>query len=175
VIETYILRALALQARGTTRGAVGTLLQALRLAEPDGYVRLFADEGAPMAALLADLIDAVCQRRLGMPDAALAYARSLLATCRPGEGGTPTASVKPGAIWSPPDPAAGVSPLIDPLTEREVEVLRLLAGGATNTAIAATLVVSVGTVKKHVFNICHKMGVQNRTQAVARARALRLL
>ncbi len=69
----------------------------------------------------------------------------------------------------------GVLPLLDPLTEREVEVLRLLAEGAPNAAIAAALVVTVGTVKKHVFNVCSKLDAQNRTQAVARARALRLL
>jgi LuxR family maltose regulon positive regulatory protein len=82
--------------------------------------------------------------------------------------------VPQGETW-PLRLAAGVPPLLDPLTERELEVLRLLAGGATNAAIAAALVVSVGTVKKHVFNVCRKLGVQNRTQAVARARALRLL
>jgi LuxR family maltose regulon positive regulatory protein len=65
--------------------------------------------------------------------------------------------------------------LLDPLTERELEVLRLLAEGASNATIADALVVAVGTVKKHVFNVCSKLGAQNRTQAVARARALQLL
>jgi LuxR family maltose regulon positive regulatory protein len=73
------------------------------------------------------------------------------------------------------DLAPGVPPLLDPLTERELEVLRLLADGASNAAIAAALVVAVGTVKKHVYNICAKLGTQNRTQAVARARTLHLL
>jgi LuxR family maltose regulon positive regulatory protein len=68
-----------------------------------------------------------------------------------------------------------VAPLLDPLTERELEVLRLLVDGASNAAIAARLVVTVGTVKKHVHNVCSKLGAQNRTQAIARARALQLL
>jgi LuxR family maltose regulon positive regulatory protein len=75
----------------------------------------------------------------------------------------------------PTHPEPGVPPLLDPLTERELEVLHLLVEGASNAAIAARLVVTVGTVKKHVFNACSKLDARNRTQAVARARALHLL
>jgi LuxR family maltose regulon positive regulatory protein len=174
VLETLILRALAQGAHRDTRGALGTLAHALELAQPEGYVRLFADEGAPMAHLLITVVDAYSQKRIVMPDAALAYARYLLEVLRSPDGG---ATVSHGIVQAPEGAPrdATAPPLLDPLTAREVDVLRLLAEGATNAAIAEKLVVTVGTVKKHVFNICSKLGVQNRTQAVARARALRLL
>lgn len=77
--------------------------------------------------------------------------------------------------WLQQHPTSGVPTLHDPLTARELEVLRLLAEGASNAAIAAALVVTVVTVKKHVFNLCRKLDADNRMQAVARARALHLL
>ena len=130
-----------------------------------------------MAALLADLVAAAEQRRLSVSPNVLDYARALIAVCRSPEGGTLRSMSHPSqdSMTEPTYPVSGVPPLLDPLTEREVEVLRLLAEGASNATIAAKLVVSVGTVKKHVFNVCSKLGAQNRTQAVARARALRLL
>ncbi len=177
VLEILILRALAHQAGRDTRSALNILLRALVLAEPEGYIRLFADEGAPMAALLAQVLEAAGQRRLALPAAVLDYAHLLLAATRSQGGGTPILQAESQAVpqagaRSPtptPTPTPAVPPLLDPLTQREVEVLRLLADGAPNAAIAAALVVSVGTVKKHVFNVCRKLGVQNRTQAVARA------
>jgi LuxR family maltose regulon positive regulatory protein len=187
VLETLILRALAHQAHRDLRGALGALAQALTLAAPEGYVRLFADEGAPLATLLTDLIKTVEQRRLNVPAAVMGYARGLVAICRSQDGSAPAPALQAaqthrmmeGNTGEPQhrslDLAPGVPPLLDPLTERELEVLRLLAEGASNAAIAAALVVVVGTVKKHVYNICAKLGAQNRTQAVARARALRLL
>jgi LuxR family maltose regulon positive regulatory protein len=151
------------------------MLQALTLAAPEGYVRLFADEGAPVAALLTELQDAAEKRRLAVPQAVLDYAGFLLAACRAQGGAVAMAqTAPPNGTWSP-RLVAGVPPLLDPLTEREVEVLRLLADGASNATIAAALVVAVGTVKKHVFNVCRKLGVQNRTQAVSRARVTNLL
>ena len=174
VLEALILRALALQARRDARGALGALAQALTVAAPEGYVRLFADEGAPMATLLTGLMEAVEQRRLNLPDAVMDYVRGLVAACRSQDGSFP-ARVPQMAPTQYRSLASAVPPLLDPLTTRELEVLRLLAEGASNAAIAAALVVAVGTVKKHVFNVCAKLGVQNRTQAVARARALHLL
>jgi LuxR family maltose regulon positive regulatory protein len=185
VLEVLILRALAQRAHRDLRGAIGTLARALTLAAPEGYMRLFADEATPMATLLTDLMKAVEQRRFNLPDAVMVYARGLITVCR----------VQDGAVLAPAPQVAhtqrtiegdtgeaqyrylapGVPPLLDPLTERELEVLRLLAEGASNAAIATALVVAVGTVKKHVYNICAKLGTQNRTQAVARARALHLL
>ena len=73
----------------------------------------------------------------------------------------------------PPSPRTGS--LLEPLTEREREMLRLLLAGASNREIARRLVVSVNTVKRHVYNLCGKLGVQSRTQAIARARTLNLL
>jgi LuxR family maltose regulon positive regulatory protein len=179
VLEVLILRALASQARRDLRGALGMLARALVMAQPEGYVRLFADEGAPMAALLAALLKAANQHHVALPDAILEYAQFLLAVCRAGDGGTAlskTVSVVTGEEPSPARPGApSLPPLLDPLTERELEVLRLLAEGASNAAVAARLVVAVGTVKTHVFNICNKLGAENRMQAVARARALHLL
>jgi LuxR family maltose regulon positive regulatory protein len=177
VLEILILRALAQHTHRANRGAVGTLAHALALAQPEGYVRLFADEGAPMAALLADLVAAAEQQRLAVSPSVLDYAQALIAVCRSPEGGTLRSMSNPSqdSMTEPTYPVSGVLPLLDPLTEREVEVLRLLAEGASNATIAAKLVVTVGTVKKHVFNVCSKLGAQNRTQAVARARALRLL
>jgi LuxR family maltose regulon positive regulatory protein len=180
VLECLLLRALAQWSRRDRRRAVGTLARALTLAQPEGYVRLFADEGEPMARLLTDLIEAAQQGRLAVPADVLGYAHALVAACRSRDGGAPAplASMPPapdgsGVTQSPLPP--GVPLLLDPLTVREVEVLHMLAEGASNGAIAAALVVTVGTVKKHVYHICSKLGVRNRTQAIARARALHLL
>jgi LuxR family maltose regulon positive regulatory protein len=136
-----------------------------------------------MASLLTDLIEATGQRQLAVSADVLRYAHTLVAACRSQDGSVPA----PTALMPPssPTPAGrgatqsrlppSVPPLLDPLTERELEVLRLLVEGASNAAIAARLVVAVGTVKRHVYNVCSKLGAQNRTQAVARARALHLL
>jgi LuxR family maltose regulon positive regulatory protein len=177
VLEILVLRALAQRTRRDARSALGTLTRALALAQPEGYVCLFADEGAPMAALLTELFEAAERQRLTLSTSVLDYARALIAVCRSPEGGPPLfmPHTHQDSAQEPPHPAPGVPPLLDPLTERELEVLRLLEDGASNAAIAARLVVTVGTVKKHVFNVCSKLGAQNRMQAVARARALHLL
>jgi LuxR family maltose regulon positive regulatory protein len=148
-IEALALKALADWRRGERAGALITLEHSLRLAEPEGYVRLFADLGLPMARVLQD-----ARSRKVMSD----YVDRLLA------------AFSRDAVM----PAAGPS-LSEPLTEREMEVLRLLAAGLTNREIAGRLVVSPETVKKHGANIYGKLGAGNRTQAVARARELDLL
>jgi len=154
VLEILILRALALDAHGQRADALATLERGLRLGEPAGYLRLFVDEGAPMRALLRRVY-----RRGITPE----YVAALLA-----------AFAGPYAA-NPQRHVAHPSALVEPLTARECEVLQLLDGGASNRDIAHRLVLSVGTVKKHVSNICGKLGVQSRTQAIARARALQLL
>jgi ATP/maltotriose-dependent transcriptional regulator MalT len=154
VLEILMLRALALEAQGDQTNAPSTLEQALLLAEPEGYIRLFVDEGEPMLALLRQ-----AYTRSSVP----VYIIALLSAF--GEQQTST--------LPPPFPRSGS--LVEPLTERELEVLRLLLAGASNREIARRLTVSVNTVKRHVYNLCAKLGVKSRTQAIARAGALNLL
>ena len=165
LIETGALRALALAAGGDEPGAVTALADALVLACPQGYIRVFADEGAPMAALLGRLIAAQRADHAGarrVPLSCLARLQSAFDT-RP----APAAPV-PRAISMVPG-------IVDQLTSRELEVLGMLAAGTSNQAIARELVVSVDTVKKHVGHVLSKLGAANRTEAVARARQLGLI
>jgi LuxR family maltose regulon positive regulatory protein len=152
-LEMLVLQAQALAAAGQPKPALTSLERALALAEPEGYIRLFADEGAPLAALL----------RQG-------YARGIA----PGYSASLLAIMQREHVGEPFPHPSSQNHLLDPLTEREREVLRLLLMGASNGDIARQLVLSVGTVKKHVSNVCGKLGVQSRTQAIARARALHL-
>jgi LuxR family maltose regulon positive regulatory protein len=152
LIEIQTLRALACQAKGDIEQAMGALERALFLAEPGGYVRIFVDEGPPMAQLLYQ----ATARGI-----APAYTGRLLAAF-------PVSEAKP------PSPALPAE-LIEPLTERELEVLQLIAEGLSNKEIARQLVLSLPTVKWHTSNIYGKLSVKNRTQAVAKARALGIL
>ena len=147
VIELLALRALALAAAGSPAQAVSVLREALILGRPQGYVRVFADEGAAMASLVA--------RVDGVPADYLTRVRR---ACGVG-----------------PFDQRPAQPLVDPLTGRELEILALLAAGAPNQAIADQLVVTVDTVKKHVTHVLAKLNATNRTEAVARARHLGLL
>jgi LuxR family maltose regulon positive regulatory protein len=158
LIEIGTLRALTLAACGQDADAVNVLAGALTLACPQGYVRVFADEGPPMAALLARLI----------------------AAQRSGSGSGPVAEVPLGCLARLQGALStqGVAPeagLVDPLTSRELEVLQMLAAGTSNQAIASQLVVTLDTVKKHVSHVLSKLGAANRTEAVARARELSLI
>ncbi len=159
VIETLLLQALAFHGQGNSSRALEALTRSLSLAEPQGYVRLFLDEGAPLVRLLAMLAR---QRPGSLRD----YLNLLLSSAGPFiEEGTPTAH---------PQKAAPM-PLIEPLSERELEVLRLIADGCSNQEIARRLFIAIGTVKRHTVNIFGKLGVANRTQAVSRGRELHLL
>jgi LuxR family maltose regulon positive regulatory protein len=150
VIEILLLRALALEAQGKQEEALRTLGRALALAEAEGYIRLFLDEGAPMLLLL---------RQAYAHKITPGYVRTLL-----------EAAGQQVRLAPPPS-----NQLLDSLTPREREVLRLLVDGASNHEIADHLVLSINTVKKHVFNICSKLNVQSRAQAIAKARKLQLL
>jgi LuxR family maltose regulon positive regulatory protein len=154
VIEILILQALALQAQGQQEQALAVLQRVLALAEPESYMRLFLDEGPAMLALL---------RLAQTQGLATPYITSLLLAS--GE--------QPSASTALPTPRSAV--LVDQLTERELEVLQLIAAGASNEEIAERLVIAIGTVKRHVSNIFGKLTVSSRTQAVARAQAIGLL
>lgn len=149
LIWALALLALAQNGQGQRHDALATLEQALGLALPEGYLRLFVDEGAPMLALL---------REAQSHSAYLDYVRHILDVAAP-------------ASVSPPQPAA----LAEPLTPRERDVLHLIAAGASNGAIAEQLVVSVGTVKKYAHSLFGKLDVHSRTQAIVRGRELGLL
>ncbi|QBD77106.1 hypothetical protein EPA93_14290 [Ktedonosporobacter rubrisoli] len=152
-IEIQMLTVLALQAQGKTKQALTTLGSVLALAEPEGYVRLFVDEGEVIASLLLQISTS--------PTASSGYIQQILAAI----------PAKRPALPTPPFH----QPLIDPLSVREREVLSLLAHGASNQQIADHLVISLNTAKRHVKHILAKLAVTNRTQAVVRARELHLL
>jgi LuxR family maltose regulon positive regulatory protein len=166
VIEVRALQALARAAGGDQAGALAALADAFALAAPEGYLRVFVDEGPPMAALLRELVG----RRQERPAAADAVPRDYLARLVEAfeQAGLPVRlPVRRGGVVVPG--------LVEPLSARELEVLRLLATGAPNRAIAKELVVTLDTVKRHLSHLFSKLEVANRTQAVARARELGLL
>jgi LuxR family transcriptional regulator, maltose regulon positive regulatory protein len=155
-LMALVLLAVAHEAGGDRPRAVELLAEALALAEPSGYVRLFVDEGPAMAGLLYEAVSRGDHS---------AYARRLVAAFpadEPGPAAQLTATV-------PRDRLA------EPLSARELEVLALLADGLANDEIAARLYLSLHTVKAHARNIYAKLGVSSRTQAAAKARALGLL
>jgi len=156
LIEILTLHALALQAAGQMEEAVVKIERALTLGEPEGYIRTFLDEGEPMARLLQRVA-----QHTGVPD----YSTQLLAAFAADDETSKLAQAS----------ALPSAALIEPLSERELEVLILLADGMTNREIANALHITVGTVKTHVHNIYGKLQVQNRTAAAARARELNLL
>jgi LuxR family transcriptional regulator, maltose regulon positive regulatory protein len=167
LIEVGTLQALARSTGGDEAGAMAALAETLALAAPEGYLRVFLDEGPPMAALLRQLLAA---RRQEGSSASGDLARDHLARLV-------DAFEQDGLPVRPPVRRGGVvvAGLVEPLTERELDVLRLLAAGAPNRAIAEELVVSLDTVKRHVTHLFSKLEVTNRTQAVARARQVGLL
>ena len=156
MIEILNLQALALQAEGDADQAVTKLERALALAEPAGFVRIFVDEGPPMARLLYEAL-----LREIAPD----YVRQLLAAF-------PSAEPEQAEATSSQVPETD---LIEPLSERELEVLELIAQGLTNREIASRLFLSLNTVKAHTRNLYGKLGIHSRTQAVAKAQALGVL
>jgi LuxR family maltose regulon positive regulatory protein len=151
VIEILLLRALAARALGNVAQAINLLDKALKLAEPEGYIRVFVDLGMPMATLLRERVS---------KGVTSTYTRKLLTVFEKKKHRTETLAYQP---------------LVEPLTERELEVLRLLADGLSNEEIADKLVLTTGTIKTHAHNIYAKLGVRNRAQAIKRATSLNLL
>jgi LuxR family maltose regulon positive regulatory protein len=159
IIEIRLLKALALQTRGRTAEALVELARSLEAAEPEGTVRVYLDEGPAATALL----EALCQSEVGS-GRVRAYAARLLAASNV----VARQTVEPG--W----PAA-TSGLVEPLTEREHEVLRLIAAGLSGPEIARELVLAYSTIKSHTKAIYGKLGVHSRYEAVERARTLKLI
>jgi LuxR family maltose regulon positive regulatory protein len=157
VIETLVLQALALQAQGKEGRALATLERVLTLAEPEGYVRTFIDEGPQMGHLL---------RRSVVQGITADYAGKLLAALE-------EEATKAGTPLAVPERVR--PPLFEPLSVRETEVLRLLTTHLSHAEMAEELVVSVNTVRSHVKNIYGKLDVHSRMEAVERARELGLL
>jgi len=152
--QSTATQARALQALATPAPevALAYITEALTQAEPEGYVRTFVDAGEPMAALL---------RQAAARGMATGYVETLLAAFDTPQAAAPTPAV--------------AQPLVEPLSDRELDVLYLLTDGQTNQEIAQALCVSVNTVKTHLKNIYGKLGAHNRREAAAKARELDLL
>lgn len=153
-LEVQILRALAFQTQGQSEQAMEALTQALSMAEPGGYIRIFLDEGETMLHLL---------RQAASQGLAPSYVSKLLANSS--EPAARESAAKPPHLY----------PLIEALSERELEVLRLLAAGMSNREIADELVIAVSTVFSHCKNIYGKLDVHTRLHAVQRAREIGLV
>jgi LuxR family maltose regulon positive regulatory protein len=149
VIGVMVLQALALQGKKETEPALAVLERALTLAQPEGYVRVFLDEGEAMTRLLCQV-----QSRLS----GTGYAAELLSRID-----------KTSSMAQP-----SMRLLAEPLTLREMEVLTLIKSGCSNQDIAEKLVISLPTVKRHISNIYTKLGVESRTQAVAFGKELKI-
>ena len=156
MIEILNLQALALQAVGDTEKAMTMLEQALSLAEPRGFLYIFVNEGPPMARLLYEALS----RGVFME-----YVRKLLAAFPEDdpEKDFKSKSVDPDFEW------------IEPLSERELEILQLIADGLSRQEIANHLFISLNTVKSHTRNIYSKLGVHKELQAVGKAKSIGLL
>jgi LuxR family maltose regulon positive regulatory protein len=149
VIEILALRALALHLNGESAASLSTLERALSLAEPEGYIRTFVDLGPVMLDLLKKIL----------PLDRTGYAQQLISAF----------------AGIDREPVVQTSILLDPLTEREIELLRLIAAGLSNKEIADRLFLTEGTVKGYTSTIYSKLGVRRRTEAVERARDLGIL
>jgi LuxR family maltose regulon positive regulatory protein len=150
VLEILVLQAIAFHIQNNDSQAITTLKKAFALAEPENYRRLFIDVGPVMADML---------KQSALADITPGYIRELLV-----EFPSQKSSINDAELQ-----------LVDPLSDRELELLHLIANGMSNQQVAEELVLTVGTVKWHLSNIYSKLGVNSRTQAVARARELQLL
>jgi LuxR family maltose regulon positive regulatory protein len=177
-IRYLALQSVALREEGDRISALASLEKALTLAEPEGYVRIFLDEGEAMAGLL---------REAGLRGIAPDYVTRLLAAFGMSMKDEEPALSAPSEAEGSPLKGQGLSDerlpstvrlpysLIDPLSERELEVLRLMAAGLKHREIAEELVISLNTVRHHARNIYGKLDVHSRAKAVAKARELDLL
>jgi LuxR family maltose regulon positive regulatory protein len=162
-IEILVLQAIAYHAQGDLPAALLPLQHALALAEPEGYVRMFLDEGSSMMQLLRE-----ASAREIMPD----YTDKLLAAF---ESDAQQSEDKPNLPPALPEGHRDGEPLIDPLSQREIKILQLIAQGLSNREIGERLFLALDTIKGHNRKIFDKLQVQSRTEAIARARELGLL
>jgi LuxR family maltose regulon positive regulatory protein len=173
-IEILLAQALAHQAQGNPPLALASLERALFLAQPEGYIRLFVDEGVPARLLLLDLRSQVRKESSVQGHPSNVYVEKLLSAFDRAVEQQPVASRGDSAAIEPELRPANDT-LVEQLSERELEVLHLIAKGLSNTEICQRLVLALSTVKGHNLRIFGKLQVQNRTEAVARARELGLL
>jgi LuxR family maltose regulon positive regulatory protein len=167
-LETLLLRAQLYGELGDDRSRLADVTKALVLAEPEGFISSFVEEGLPIFAALTSLLES------GLPGTVpSSYVQEILSAF-PRTGPFEAARGEPAALAARQMLAAGES-LVEPLTARELEVLQLIAAGDSNRTIAEKLVITVSAVKKHNANIYGKLNVNSRTQAVARARQIGLL
>ena len=166
VMRFHLLLALTQQALGATDQALRALRAALPWAEQEGYLRDFLDEGEPMRALLA---------QAQAEGIAPAYTAKLLAAFQAEAAFTGASTAASTPIERTTTTVPSPQPLSEGLTEREGEVLQLIADGLTNQEIAERLIISLATVKRHISNIYGKLGVTHRTEALVKAHELALL
>jgi len=159
VIEILLLESLAMQQKGDSEDAILALTKCLTLAEPEGYVRVFLDEGKPIQMLLAAWL------AHAKPSGLRNYAVRIHSQF----------DTEPPVLSAPQQKTFPTGNLIEPLSQRELEVLQLMALGRTNKDIAQQLVVAPGTIKSHTASIYRKLDAANRTEAVSRARQLGIL
>ena len=162
MLEIHLLQALAYQKLHEEPQSLAALSEAVHLGEPEGYIRSFVEEGAAMAELLCKLREK--QGKVGPTP----YLDQVLAAF-------PKASQTPASRAKSMVKQTTVQSLLEPLSERELQVLQLLAQGRSNQQIAQELVIALDTVKRHVSHIFSKLGVTNRVQAVKQAREHALL
>jgi LuxR family maltose regulon positive regulatory protein len=179
VTITYLAQLLvALHHTDQSEQVRGVAARLFALTEPEGHLRVYLDEGEPMRQALQALLTPHSQQH-EFTASTRAYVAKLLAAFKQEEQGVSTSlgvtpPLQPG--FSPTRQTSVVSSApLEPLTQREQEVLRLLAEGASNQQIAAALVIELSTAKKHVSNLLSKLGAESRTQAITRARTLSLL
>jgi LuxR family maltose regulon positive regulatory protein len=172
-MESLLLRAQLHAKLGNNEAYLEDVARALGLAEPEGFISVFIEEGPSIEEALTTLLR---QNRLGevQPENVkrilAAFSSSHASSEAPGERPDPR-----GSTGQPTATAGEMTILVEALSRRELDVLRLIGEGCSNQDIAARLVLSMHTVKKHVSNIFSKLGVKSRTQAIARARELKLL
>ncbi len=154
-LECWVLQAMIQQAKGNTQDALNTITQALSLAEPEGYIRIFVNEGEPMAQLLHQAVGQHIKSD---------YIRQLL-----------NAFSGPSSSTTLVNHHSEIQNLVDPLSERELDVLRLLNTHLSGPEIATELMVSINTVKTHIKRIYSKLNASNRHEAIERAKVLGLL